>query len=187
MARVLVSYGSRNGATAELAAWIADELRHHRYDVRIHAADAVSDVSGFDAVVIGGSLYFGRWHRASRDFVRRHRTTLLDRPIWLFSSGPLEPLAETNEPGPVPYVGAVLRGLQARGHRTFGGRLYGDSGGLARAWLSSRRTAGDYRDETSVRDWASQIAVELATGTVTQSATSTADPLKDPAARSASA
>lgn len=159
--RVLVSYGSRNGATAELAGWIADELRERRCVVRIHAATTVSDIASYDAVVLGGPIYLGRWHRACRDFVRRHRAILVDRPVWLFSTGPLEPMTDANEPAPTAYVRAVLRGLPARGHRTFGGRLEAESGGLACCWLASGHVPGDYRDETRVRAWAAEVAAGL--------------------------
>ena len=161
--RVLVSYGSRNGATAELAGWLADELRDHRCIVRIHAADSVSDIASYDAIVLGGAVYFGRWHRACRDFIRRHRGVLVARPVWLFSSGPLEPLTEATEPLPTAYVRAVLRGLPARGHRTFGGRLHPETGGLARCWLAGGHPPGDYRDEARVRAYAAAIATDLTT------------------------
>jgi menaquinone-dependent protoporphyrinogen oxidase len=182
--RVLVAYGSRSGATAELAAWIADGLRAGRRAVRIHSAATVGDIGSYDAVVLGGPIYLGRWHRACRDFVRRHRGDLVERPVWLFSSGPLEPMTEANEPLPVADVRALMFGLPARGHRTFGGRLTVESGGLARWWLGRNRTAGDYRDEARVRAWADEIAVDLDLGVERQAPIRTAEPLNRPAARS---
>jgi menaquinone-dependent protoporphyrinogen oxidase len=159
--RVLVAYGSRGGSTAELASWIADELRARQCVVRIHPAPAVTDVESYDAVVLGAAIYLGRWHRAGRDFVHRHRAGLCRRPVWLFSSGPLEKLTDANEPVPVPFARATLRGLPARGHRTFGGRLMPDSGSLATWWLARSGPPGDYRDECRVRAWAATIAQEL--------------------------
>lgn len=186
--RVLVAYGSRGGATAELASWIADELRERGCVIRIHPAAAVSDPQKFDAIVLGGPIYLGRWHRACRDFVRRHRSTLCARPVWLFSSGPLEVITEANEPTPVPFVLATLRGLPARGHRTFGGRLEPDAGGLASWWLARSGPAGDYRDESRARCWASSIATDLRpVPTIGHSLTTTAAPLKALAARSRNA
>jgi len=183
--RVLVAYGSRGGATAELASWIADELRERDCVIRIHPAATVTDLQEFDAIVLGGPIYLGRWHRACRDFVRRHRSTLCARPVWLFSSGPLEVITEANEPAPVPFVRANLRGLPARGHRTFGGRLEPDAGGLANWWLARSGPAGDYRDETRARAWAASIAKDLRPVTsLRQSLTTTAAPLKTLAARS---
>ncbi len=53
--RVLVAYGS----TAELAGWMAGGLRevHLSADV-VNAAD-MTRVSGYDAVILGGTLYAG--------------------------------------------------------------------------------------------------------------------------------
>jgi menaquinone-dependent protoporphyrinogen oxidase len=186
-ARVLVAYGSRGGATAELASWLADELRAQGCVIRIHSAGAVDDLRGFDAVVLGGPIYLRRWHSACRDFVRQHRSALCEMPVWLFSSGPLESVDDANEPLPVAYVRATLRGLPARGHRTFGGRLTADAGGLAGWWLARGGSAGDYRDESRVRDWAASIADELAAPTRHHSSLTTAAPLKAPAARSLNA
>jgi menaquinone-dependent protoporphyrinogen oxidase len=158
--RVLVAYGSRGGSTAELAAWLADELRARGCVIRIHAAETVRDLDGYDAVVLGGPIYLWRWHRACRDFVRRHRAALGDRPVWLFSSGPLGTVTAANEPLPVPFVRASVRGLPARGHRTFGGRLATDAG--AAAWRLARGgVSGDFRDEARVRAWAGSIAADL--------------------------
>jgi menaquinone-dependent protoporphyrinogen oxidase len=159
--RVLVVYGSRTGATAELASWIADELLEQECDIRIHPADAVTDLQDFDAIVLGGPIYLGRWHRACRDFIRRHRSGLCIRPVWLFSSGPLEVITDLNEPAPIPFIRATLRGLPARGHRTFGGRLTPDAGGLAPWWLARSGPAGDYRNEPRARAWAASIVQEL--------------------------
>jgi menaquinone-dependent protoporphyrinogen oxidase len=185
--RVLVAYGSRGGATAELASWLADELRARGCVLRVQAANAIRDLRGYDAVVLGGPIYLRRWHSACRDFVRLHRAALCDLPVWLFSSGPLEPVTNDNEPLPVAYVRATLRGLPARGHRTFGGRLTLDSGRMAGWWLARSGTAGDYRDEPRVRAWAAAIVDELTQlGGHPLSAT-TAAPLNAPAARSLSA
>ncbi len=39
-------------------------------------AHSVTDVESYDAVVVGGGLYAGRWHKDARRFVRRHGRVL---------------------------------------------------------------------------------------------------------------
>ncbi|GAA3207150.1 hypothetical protein GCM10020256_02640 [Streptomyces thermocoprophilus] len=91
-AKVLVAYGSTNGSTARIADAVAAVLDKEGLTAETRPAGSVQDVSPYDAVVIGGGLYAGRWHKDSRRFARRHRQALAERPVWLFSSGPLDPL-----------------------------------------------------------------------------------------------
>lgn len=85
---VLVAYGTTNGSTAQIAEAIADVLRKDGLTADALPARNVASVSSYDAVVVGGGLYAGRWHKDARSFVRRHGRALAERPLWLFSSGP---------------------------------------------------------------------------------------------------
>ncbi|GAA2899229.1 flavodoxin domain-containing protein [Streptosporangium fragile] len=161
MTRVLVVHGSERGSTAEIAGWIGDRLRRDGCDAEVRAAGSVGDVTPYDAVVLGGALYAGRWHRDARRFVRRHARALRDRPVWLFSSGPLDRSADDADLPPVAHVVRACAAVDAREHRTFGGRLARD----ARGFIASRvaeSAAGDYRDPERIRAWADEIAAELA-------------------------
>jgi menaquinone-dependent protoporphyrinogen oxidase len=158
--KVLVAYASERGGTAEIAEWIGAGLQRAGVDAEVSPAGGVTALDGFDAVVLGGALYAGRWHREARRFVRHHAGALADRPVWLFSSGPLDHSAEARELAPVPGVAKFARRVGARGHATFGGRLDPD----ARGFLTSRiaqRASGDYRDRDRVRAWTDGIAEDL--------------------------
>ena len=67
---VLVAYGTKNGSTASIAKIVGEELRDQGASVDVRDAATVRSLEGYDAVVIGGALYTGRWHRAARRFVR---------------------------------------------------------------------------------------------------------------------
>ncbi|HEY3610627.1 MAG TPA: flavodoxin domain-containing protein [Pseudonocardiaceae bacterium] len=158
--RVLVAYGSRNGATAGLARMIGTALLARGLDTEVLAADDVYGLAGFDAVIVAGALYYGRWHRAARSFVRRLADELRQMPVWLVSSGPLDDSATTTEIPPVPQVRLLSAVIGAREHVTFGGRLATDAIGFpARAMARTR--SGDWRDATQVRDWSQSVAEEL--------------------------
>jgi menaquinone-dependent protoporphyrinogen oxidase len=49
----------------------------------------VATLEGFDAVVVGSSIYTGRWLKPAKELVERNAEALRARPVWLFSSGPL--------------------------------------------------------------------------------------------------
>jgi len=159
---VLVAYGTTNGSTARIAEVVAAALRERGLTAEVHPAGSVTDLRPYDAVVVGGALYAGRWHRDARRFVRRHRRALVRLPLWLFSSGPLDTSAAERDIPPVRGVQRALTSLGARGHVTFGGCL--EEG--ARGWVAGRILAadkgGDFRDFEAIGAWAGQVARELA-------------------------
>ncbi|WP_067461212.1 flavodoxin domain-containing protein [Actinomadura macra] len=162
MTRVLVVYASERGGTAEIAGWIGAGLSGSGLEPDVRPAGSTKTVEGYDAVVLGGALYAGRWHREARRFARRFSGELAARPLWLFSSGPLDHTAEAKTVGPVPGVARLGRKLGARDHATFGGRLAPDARGFLASKIA-KRASGDYRDRDRVRAWADEIARELRT------------------------
>lgn len=158
---VLVAYGTKNGSTAGIAKIISEELRDQGASVDVRDAATVKSLDGYDAVVIGGALYTGRWHRAARRFVRRQSAALRERPVWLFSSGPLDDSADRSDIPPVGQVAGAIAATNARGHATFGGCLTDQAKGfVARAMVRNGR-GGDFRNPESIKAWAKQIAHEL--------------------------
>ncbi|MFH9826355.1 flavodoxin domain-containing protein [Streptomyces bobili] len=162
VSKVLVAYGTTNGSTAQIAEAIADILRKEGLTVEAMPARSVTNLESFDAVVVGGGLYAGRWHKDARRFVRRHARELSRRPLWLFSSGPLDASASERDIPPVPGVGRTMIRLDAREHVTFGGRLEeGAKGFIARKIVSSGK-GGDFRDFRQIEAWSARIGSELA-------------------------
>ncbi|MFA1547724.1 flavodoxin domain-containing protein [Actinomadura chokoriensis] len=160
MMRVLVAYASDRGGTAEIAEWVGTTLRRMGVEAEVRRAGEVTALDGYDAVVVGGALYAGRWHGEARRFVRRHAGALERVPVWLFSSGPLDRSAGEREIEPVRGVAKLARRVGARGHATFGGRLTADAEGFLASRIA-RQSAGDYRDRDRVAEWAAGIAREL--------------------------
>ncbi|HEX9335341.1 MAG TPA: flavodoxin domain-containing protein [Pseudonocardiaceae bacterium] len=158
--RVLVAYGSKNGGTAGLAGMIGTGLLAHGLDVEILPAAEVHDVARFDAVIVAGALYAGRWHRDARRFVRELAGELAQLPVWLVSSGPLDDSAATTDIPPVPQVRRLAEQIGARGHVTFGGRLATDVTGFP-AHAMAKTRAGDWRDPAEIQAWTQVVAAEL--------------------------
>ena len=158
--RVLVTYGSSRGGTEGLARMVADGLREYGLDVDVLPPKRARDVTGYDAVIVGGALYAFRWHRAARGFVRKHAAALRQRPTYFFSSGPLDDSAASNDIPPIPRVKGLMELVGARGHVTFGGRLSPHARGMP-ASAMAKGHAGDWRDPARARAWALQIARQL--------------------------
>ncbi len=158
--QVLIAYGSKRGGTAGLAEMIGDELAAAGLKTAVKPAREVRSLDGFDSVVIAGALYATRWHRDARHFARRHAEALRGRPVWLVSSGPLDDSAVAGAIPPVKHVATVMSQVGARGQVTFGGRLESTAKGFPASAMAKRK-AGDWRDPTHVRTWASTVAEEL--------------------------
>ncbi len=159
--KILVAYGTKRGATQGLSQMLANALVDEGAQVVVEPADAVRDLEGVDAVIVGGSLYMGRWHHDAVRLVKRLTQQLKERPVWLFSSGPIgEGADEQHDLPPLDKVAALMDRVGARGHVTFGGALDADASGLIASKMAATM-AGDWRDPEEVAAWASEIAGEL--------------------------
>ena len=158
--RVLVTCGSKRGGTEELAQMVADGLRQEGHAVSLFRPDEVKHLNHFDAVVVGGAVYTGRWHKSSRRFVRHHARELRKLPTFFFSSGPLNDSATKKEIPPVAGVKRLMKRVNARGHVTFGGRLSPDATGFP-ARAMAKEHSGDWRDPAQVAAWARTVAAQL--------------------------
>jgi menaquinone-dependent protoporphyrinogen oxidase len=160
--RVLVAAASKHGSTAEIARTIGASLTFRRIDADVMAMGTVTSLEGYDAVVLGSGIYMGHWLEPAKRFVAQQATELLERPVWLFSSGPLGDPAKPTE-GPAD-VGGLIEATHAREHRLFAGSLWKDELGIAeRAMVAAvRAPEGDFRPWAEIDEWAGQIADELA-------------------------
>jgi menaquinone-dependent protoporphyrinogen oxidase len=157
---VLVTYGSKRGGTRGIAERIGEVLHERGLTAEVRPARDIESLEGYDAVIVGGALYAMRWHRSARRFVRHHDRSLREVPVWLFSSGPLDPTATERDIPPVRQVRVLMDRVVARGHATFGGRLEPDTDGYA-ARAMAKKHAGDWRDLGQIRRWANEIADAL--------------------------
>jgi len=158
---VLVAYGTTNGSTEQIAEAVAEVLCKHGLTAWARPARSVGSVADYGAVVLGGGLYAGRWHKDARRFVRRHRRALAERPLWLFSSGPLDASASERDIPPVPGVKRIMERLDAKGHVTFGGRLEEGAEGWFARMIVRNGKGGDFRDFPRIEEWAAQVADAL--------------------------
>ena len=158
--RALVAYATKLGSTAEIAQEIGRVLRGSGLDVDVSAAGSVRDLAGYDAVVLGSALYAAHWQREANRFIAHHLAALQARPVWLFSSGPLDRSADWGLLPVTPAVALTTDPIAARDHRTFGGRLLPDA--PVDPQVLRTHPIGDFRDWDAIRSWAAMIAAEIA-------------------------
>lgn len=160
--KVLVSAGSKHGATLEIAQAIGDELARFGHEAKVTPPEDVEGFSGIEAAVIGSGVYAGHWLPPARQLVEKNAKELAEMPVWLFSSGPLGEPPKPEE-DPVDVAGLVTM-VKAVDHRVFSGRIdLGRLGFAERAVVKALRApVGDYRNWEIITAWAAEIARSLA-------------------------
>jgi menaquinone-dependent protoporphyrinogen oxidase len=169
--KAIIVYASKHGSTRDIAEFIAERFRQHGMQAEARSVDAAPSPEGYDAVVIGSAVYMEHWMGEAVEFVRRNRTALASRPVWLFSSGPLELGSETisiHDPKLEPKeISELKEAIHPRGHQVFFGAL--DPGKLALKYrmlrtLPAARAVlpeGDFRNWNEIEAWADSIAQAL--------------------------
>lgn len=85
MANLLLYYGTSEGQTGKIAQVLTDDLRREGHRVNLLCGPRPVHLEDYDAILIGDSVYVGRFHRHVRRFVQRHRTELSAKPSAFFS------------------------------------------------------------------------------------------------------
>jgi menaquinone-dependent protoporphyrinogen oxidase len=160
---VLVAYATRHDSTRAIATAIAEVLIAAGVAARLEALDAVGDLRTFRAAVIGCTVFAGEWMPGAAPFLVDHERQLEAIPVWLFASGPPEPLPEgTIVDVPATLIGAIER-IGPRDVALFAGSLQPHHVGAGLRVLSrlSRTSLAEHRDWEAVDRWAHHVAEEL--------------------------
>jgi menaquinone-dependent protoporphyrinogen oxidase len=83
MSKILVSYATNSGSTAEVAKIIMEELQKSGAQVELLPITEVRELTGYSAVVLGAPMILG-WHRNALGFLRKHRKALAHLPLAVF-------------------------------------------------------------------------------------------------------
>jgi menaquinone-dependent protoporphyrinogen oxidase len=184
MPRVQVVYASRHGGTEGIARRIAEVLLSEGAEVVVVDAAGRPDPAGFDAYVVGSGVYMGSWMKEATEFVEGHLEILAERPVWLFSSGPIpsasRPMgddlieaafgpADGPGSGGRKKITALAAAIHPRDHRVFLGAHDPDDPpktmaerlvGMMPA-VKNALPAGDFREWDAIEAWARRIAADL--------------------------
>ena len=164
--QVLVAYASKHGATAEIAEKIGQVLRQQGLRADVLPADRVSDLTPYQAVVLGSAVYMFQWRKAAAAFLRANERALAERPVWLFSSGPTEqgdPVQATEGWRLPKALQPIAERIHARDMAVFHGALDPQRMNLIERWMikNVKAPVGDFRDWDAIASWAGAIADAL--------------------------
>ena len=166
MKNVLVTYGSKFGATAEIAEKIAEVLRNRGLNASLMPASTVGNLNAYNAVVLGSAVYTGHWTKEAIDFLTSHEDDLSTRPVWFFSSGP------TGQGDPVERLHGwrfpdaqldIADRIRPQGMVVFHGKIDINNLNFGERLMIRAVGAptGDFRDWAAITAWAEGIATTL--------------------------
>ena len=168
--RLLVAYGTKHGATAEIAEAIGKTLSATGLPVDVRRARRVRSLAPYRAVVLGSAVYGGRWRRDAMRLLRQ--PGLREHEVWLFSSGPVgedkgDPAQRERWTKP-PRVQEIATAIDAREHVVLGGMVADDAGFFRKRMARNiPPELRDRRDWHQIDAWAKSIASALGTRTPT--------------------
>jgi len=164
--KLLVTYASKYGSTAEIAEVIGEELNKRHYEVEVKSVDDVNSLLEYDAFVVGSALYAGGWMKSAASFLRSNQELLAGHPVWLFSSGP----TGQGDPNEImdgwtfpEDLKSVLDKIQPKDVILFHGKIDPERLSATERMIikSVKATVGDFRDWLVVRGWARRIDLDL--------------------------
>lgn len=161
--KVLVAYGSKHGATKEIAEAIGLVLREQGHDTQVQNAEDVIGVAQYEAFVVGSAVYAGQWRRSARQFVEENAASLSSHPTWFFSSGPIGTPLRPDDDIAVDTDPVMELVPNAREHHLFSGKIDKSklNFGERAIVMTMRGIEGDYRDWKGIEAWATDIANDL--------------------------
>jgi menaquinone-dependent protoporphyrinogen oxidase len=166
MAKILVVYASKHGATAEIADKIGQVLRQAGLQVDVLPVDRAGDLAPYEAVVLGSAVYYGQWRKEAVAWLTANETLLAGRPVWLFSSGPTgkgDPL-ELAQGWRFPTKQQPLADrIKPRDIALFHGALDANKINFFEKFVlkNVKAPTGDFRDWAAITAWAEAIAAAL--------------------------
>lgn len=190
MPRIQVVYASRHGGTEGIAKRIGQTLKDSGTEAVVVDAATHPDATGFDGYVVGSGVYMGAWLKDGLEYLERNKSTLADKPVWLFSSGPLpnanvpqrsdDPIENALGPADGPGSGGrkkvevLAQAIHVRDHRVFEGAFNPDAAPtnilerVVRAVPAIKKVlpAGDFRPWPRIEGWAREIATDLTAASV---------------------
>jgi len=161
--KILVTYSSKHGATAEIAAKIGHILREAGYSADVLTTDRVSALPSYKAVILGSAVYIGQWRKDAARFLRKNEEVLAGQWVWLFSTGPtgmgdpVELMKGWRFPGSLQ---PITDRIKPKDIAVFHGALEINKMSFFEKWIIKRVKApvGDFRDWNAIADWARSIA-----------------------------
>lgn len=166
MKKILVAFATKYGSTAEIAQKIGEVLISSSLDTDVLPVDRTCALDRYEAVILGSAVYIGKWRKEAVKFLTSNENMLIDRPVWLFSSGP------TGEGDPVELLKGwrfpvqleqIANRIRPRDIVVFHGSVKMDKLNFIEKGMINNVKApvGDFRNWDAIATWAEIIGEDL--------------------------
>ena len=168
--RILVTYASRTGSTAEIANAIGKTLSESGAQVDVIPMGDVKDLSEYRSVVAGSAIRGSKWLPEAVQFIQTHRSTLAQKRFAMFTVCITMAMknAENYRSGVMGWIAPVRALVKPVSEGLFAGRLDFSKLPFSRDTLLFRIAValgifprGDHRDWNAVRTWAEGLKPAL--------------------------
>ncbi|MHB0874448.1 MAG: flavodoxin domain-containing protein [Anaerolineae bacterium] len=161
--KILVTYGSWCGSTAEVAQEIGKVLATSGAQVDVVPADKAGDLSQYGGVVLGTAIRAGRPKGEVTKFAGKHRDALRRMPVALFGvCGQMSEPTDDNRTKAEAFVAGLSGTLQPASVAVFGGAVLPERLRFPMSIFAKSVPAGDWRDWDAIRSWAESLRPLLA-------------------------
>jgi len=158
--RILVTYATRAGSTAEIAQAIAETLAGRGYAVDVKPVKEKPALDGYSAVVLGSAIRMGAWLPEAVNFVKANQAALNALPAALFTVHTLNAGDdEASRTARQAYLNAVRPLLNGAETVYFEGKMdFSRLSFLDRTVAKMVKSAeADHCDWIGIRQWANAI------------------------------
>ena len=105
--KILITYASRSGSTAEIAEAIGERLTQGGIQIDVLPMQEVKDLSAYWAVIAGSPIRNSKWLPEAIQFVETHRSMLSQKPFATFTVSITLAMSNTEQ-----YRQAVTKWIQ---------------------------------------------------------------------------
>ncbi len=168
--KILVTYASRTGTTAEVAEAIGHILSEGNDRIDVLPMTEVSDLTPYRAVIAGSAIQAAQWLPEAQQFIKTHQADLSGKTFAIFTvcmtmampnggkyrnivAEWLEPVRRLVRPVDEAYFAGSLDIAKVQG---FGNRIKFRLSVLLGVWKT-----GDHRNWDAIRSWANKQQIIL--------------------------
>jgi menaquinone-dependent protoporphyrinogen oxidase len=164
--KILVTYASRTGSTAEVAEAIGKTISEAGRQVDVIPMGDVKDLSPYEAVVAGSAIRGSKWLPEAVQFIQIHRSTLAQKKTAMFTVCITMSMknAEKYRSSVMNWISPVRAMFKPLSEGLFAGRLDFSKLPFNRDTLMFRISIafgifprGDHRDWHAIRAWAENL------------------------------
>jgi menaquinone-dependent protoporphyrinogen oxidase len=160
MNKILVTYATRAGSTAEIAAAIGETLAARGFSVDVKPVARVASLDGYQAALLGSAIRMGSWLPEMVKFIQTNQSPLNALPTALFTVHMLNLGAdETSRAARAAYTAPVRALLPNAPETFFSGLMDFSRLSFLDRFIANmvKAVESDQRDWDKIRAWANEL------------------------------